>query len=333
MTDDDTSPLGGSAPDVAQPSAPVGANTAGARVEQRTYRDADAFKPGVLGLRNEIIAAEQTIQAGQTFIQFPGFAVYRLKTFARIVDGQLAEDTTLVGFTMDDDVNLTFNGQRRAQQSIAVGHSGARYKAVEQGAGDYGVIVFTPAIKDRGWPETADAFAVVAVSETSLQRLRLLLASALDLAGDDKSESLLLAGNLREELVCAIDDACQAGGEEPPRSDTNTFYFEIVEGVDRYCAAHIEQPIYSTDIARHLGVSVRTVSNAVNQYRNTSLHRYVRLKRLSLVRRKLIEEDDSIKSVALAHGFWHLGEFASTYRQHYGENPSDTVARKRDKSG
>ena len=34
-----------------------------------------------------------------------------------------------------------------------------------------------------------------------------------------------------------------------------------------------------------------------------------------------------VKSVALAHGFWHLGLFANDYRAMYGEMPSETLAR------
>jgi len=36
-----------------------------------------------------------------------------------------------------------------------------------------------------------------------------------------------------------------------------------------------------------------------------------------------------VKSVALSHGFWHLGQFAIDYRATYGEMPSETLARAR----
>jgi AraC family ethanolamine operon transcriptional activator len=57
-----------------------------------------------------------------------------------------------------------------------------------------------------------------------------------------------------------------------------------------------------------------------------SLHRYLRLKRLWLVRQGLRAGDTSVKACALAHGFWHLGEFSKSYRQHFGETPSETLA-------
>jgi AraC family transcriptional regulator, ethanolamine operon transcriptional activator len=40
-----------------------------------------------------------------------------------------------------------------------------------------------------------------------------------------------------------------------------------------------------------------------------------------------------VKSVALAHGFWHLGNFARDYRERFGEAPSETLARARPSRG
>jgi AraC family ethanolamine operon transcriptional activator len=36
-----------------------------------------------------------------------------------------------------------------------------------------------------------------------------------------------------------------------------------------------------------------------------------------------------VKSVALSHGFWHLGQFARDYRETFGETPTETLARGR----
>ena len=67
--------------------------------------------------------------------------------------------------------------------------------------------------------------------------------------------------------------------------------------------------------------------DAVLRFTGMSLHRYLRLRRLWLVRRRLIAGVESIKAVALAHGFWHLGDFAQSYRNQFGETPSQTLAR------
>ena len=63
-----------------------------------------------------------------------------------------------------------------------------------------------------------------------------------------------------------------------------------------------------------------------------SPHRFLKLRRLSMVRAALRPYEGRIplvKSVALAHGFWHLGQFSHDYRATFGETPSDTLTRAR----
>jgi transcriptional regulator GlxA family with amidase domain len=60
-----------------------------------------------------------------------------------------------------------------------------------------------------------------------------------------------------------------------------------------------------------------------------SLHRYLRLRRLWLVRQRLLAGADSVKAVALAFGFWHLSDFSRSYRDQFGETPSETLGRGR----
>jgi AraC family ethanolamine operon transcriptional activator len=103
----------------------------------------------------------------------------------------------------------------------------------------------------------------------------------------------------------------------------------IVQRVEEIVSANLRNPIYSEELACKVGVSVRTLHSAILRHRGMSLHRYLRLKRLWLVRQRLREGEISVKACALAHGFWHLGEFSKSYRRHFGETPSETVARAR----
>ena len=91
----------------------------------------------------------------------------------------------------------------------------------------------------------------------------------------------------------------------------------------------LAQPVYSGELAKQIGVSVRTMHDAVKQYRGMTLHRYLRVRRLWLVRKRLIEGSQSVKACALAFGFWHLGDFSVSYRSQFGETPSETLARSR----
>lgn len=60
-----------------------------------------------------------------------------------------------------------------------------------------------------------------------------------------------------------------------------------------------------------------------------SPHAYIKLRRLKQVRRALRRRscaESLVKSIASAHGFWHLDYFARDYRARFGESPSETLA-------
>jgi AraC-like DNA-binding protein len=76
-------------------------------------------------------------------------------------------------------------------------------------------------------------------------------------------------------------------------------------------------------------VSARTINDTVLRCRGMSLHRYLRLRRLWLVRQRFLAGTHSVKASALAFGFWHLGDFSRSYRSQFGETPSQTLARAR----
>jgi AraC family ethanolamine operon transcriptional activator len=67
------------------------------------------------------------------------------------------------------------------------------------------------------------------------------------------------------------------------------------------------------------------------QSNEMSLQRYLRLRRLWSARRQLLTGAPNlkIKEVALAHGFWHMGDFAARYFRQFGEHPSSTHLRAR----
>jgi len=86
-------------------------------------------------------------------------------------------------------------------------------------------------------------------------------------------------------------------------------------------------PLYSKDLARQIGTSVRTLQVASHSVTGTSLHRYLRLQKLWQVRSQLSRGGLSVKAAALANGFWHLGDFSRVYTRIFGEKPSQTRAR------
>lgn len=297
------------------------------------FNDIDAFRSSVRNLNVDFTPLARKISAEQTILNLPGCDVNYTKSFPRIIDAQLDPNTTAVGFSMDDGLPIRFNGVEQDRSVIVLGSGGAAYSAVERTARQYASIVFTPEIENRGWPEARGSFKIFETSEAAQGRLRRLVLQVLSVSPQlsEISDAAVASGAIRETLLAAID---QAFAEVVPAKwalrANSTRQFQVFRDVQALLSSDVGHPIYSGDIARQIGVSVRTVHDAVQRYRGISLHRYLRLRRLWLVRQRLLAGPQSIKACALAFGFWHLGDFSRIYRTHFGESPSETIVRARE---
>src|SRR5690242_20248874 len=107
---------------------------------------------------------------------------------------------------------------------------------------------------------------------------------------------------------------------------------QLVAAAEAHLRARLSRPMYLDDLCRLLDVSPRTLHQAFVAARGMSPGNYLKRQRLMMVHQALEStgpEPPLVKSVALDHGFWHLGHFARDYRDLFGEAPSETVARAR----
>jgi AraC family ethanolamine operon transcriptional activator len=296
------------------------------------FADIDAYRSSVRDLSVDFTPLVRTISAQQTILSLPGCEVNLTKSFPRISDAQLAPKCTAVGFTMDDGVPIRFNGVERDQSLITIAGGGAVYSAVEMTPRQYASIIFRPEVMNRNWPQPGSHFILVEVDPAIHLKLRNLVWRVISVASEigGQPETVPVAMAIREALLAAIDTAI---AETTPSKWIDqrdaVRQFKIFRDIEEALAGHVGDVIYSEALAHHIGVSVRTMRDAVQRHRGMSLHRYLRLRRLWLVRRRLIAGADSVKSAALAYGFWHLGDFGRAYREQFGEMPSETLARSR----
>ncbi|CAN7274881.1 helix-turn-helix domain-containing protein [Bradyrhizobium sp. LjRoot220] len=296
------------------------------------FNDIDAFRSSVRNLDVDFTPLARKISAEQTILNLPGCDVNYTRSFPRIIDAQIGSNSTAVGFALDDGVPIRFNGVERDRSVIVIGHGGAAYCSVERSARQYVSIVFTPEVHDRGWPSSGPSFRIFETSEAAHGRLRTLVLEVLSCSAQiaEASEIAEASAAIKESLLAAIDSAFADVVTAKWASRANiTRQFKVFRDVQAVLSTDVGHPIYSGEIATQIGVSVRTLHDAVQRYRGMSLHRYLRLRRLWLVRQRLRTGADSVKACALAFGFWHLGDFSRLYRAQFGESPSETVARSR----
>jgi AraC-like DNA-binding protein len=296
------------------------------------FDDIDAFRSSVRHLDVDFTPLAARISAEQIILNLRGCDVNYTKSFPRIIDVQLAPGSTAVGFSMDDGVPIRFNGIERDRSAIVIGSGGAAYNAVERTPRQYASIVFTPEIEDRGWPRTDLGFKIFETSQTAQNLLRKLVMQVLSVSSElaQTSEAAGVSVAIRESLLAAIDNAfADVVTANWATRANSTGQFKIFRDIQAALSGDVARPIYSRELARQVGVSVRTMHDAVQRYRGMSLHRYLRLRRLWLVRQRLLAGTPSVKACALACGFWHLSDFSRSYRSQFGESPSEALARGR----
>jgi AraC family ethanolamine operon transcriptional activator len=296
------------------------------------FDDVDQFRSSVRNLNVDFTPLVRKISAEQTILHLPGCDVNFTKSFPRIYDVQLRSNCTAVGFSMDDGVPIRFNGVERDRSVIVIGRGGAAYNAVEKTPRQFASIIFTSDIGDRGWPQTGLNFKMFETSVSAQHSLRSLVLHALSVTSQpvEPFEVSTTAAAIKESLLAAIDAAFADVVPTTWASRANsTRKFKVFMDLQAALASRVGSPIYSGELARQIGVPVRTMHDAVQRYRGMSLHRYLRLWRLWHVRRALLAGAESVKACALAFGFWHMGDFSKSYRLQFGETPSETLAKSR----
>lgn len=86
-----------------------------------------------------------------------------------------------------------------------------------------------------------------------------------------------------------------------------------------------------SDLENMSGFSTRALQYAFRRYLGCSPAEWIRDRRLARVHTRLMtpHPDDTVTSVALAEGFFHLGDFSRRFSQRYGLPPSVMLARTR----
>jgi AraC-like DNA-binding protein len=105
----------------------------------------------------------------------------------------------------------------------------------------------------------------------------------------------------------------------------------VVRRAERFMIDNAGSPITVSDVADHLGISLRSLQAGFRHWRETTPTAFLRRVRLQLVRDELLRsgQEANVTAVALRHGFSHLGRFSAQYRSIFGEDPSVTLRRGR----
>jgi AraC family transcriptional regulator, ethanolamine operon transcriptional activator len=262
-------------------------------------------------------------------VKLKSCTIYLQRTFPRILEARYHSTGAIIAFAMDDAFSPIINGADIRSPALLLAKGDTVCDIVEPRAN---LIAFikVDAIEGRGWPGEAGHVRRIPALPAELAALRSVTRDILLLASN--SADLLLqphvVEHLEESLLQAVDHALQ---RPSPLGDAGRLdlsdYRRLVRKLDEFLQDNAAKAVRSADLAREFGVSVRTLNNAVVAIRGLSMHRYLRLRRLWSVRQQLVQGAtvETLKAIALANGFWHMGEFRSLYRDLFGETPQQTL--------
>lgn len=256
--------------------------------------------------------------------------IYLQRTFPRILEARYHSTGAIVAFTMDDTLSLIINGVDIRPPALLLAKGDTVCDIVEPQA-NLIAFVKVDAIEGRGWPGEAGHAQQIPAQPAELAALRSVTRDILLLASNsaDLFAQPHVVGHVEESLLQALDQALQRPSPlgDGGRIDLGN-YRALVRRLDEFLRENAAKVVHSADLAGEFGVSVRTLNNAVVAIRGLSMHRYMRLRRLWNVRQLLVQgaTAENLKAIALANGFWHMGEFRTLYRDLFGETPQETLA-------
>ena len=124
------------------------------------------------------------------------------------------------------------------------------------------------------------------------------------------------------QLVGAFNREAQdlPGKATPPKRPLEPFF---LKRADRYILEHIDTSFAIADLARHCGVSWRTLETAFRSFRGIAPVAHIRNVRLDRAHRALVENQGTVVEIAARHGFRSSTTFALEFRKRYGTAPKN----------
>ncbi len=169
---------------------------------------------------------------------------------------------------------------------------------------------------------------------TALRRWFMLLEFVVATLNDSGAALLdHLAPSLEEMLTITLLDTQPHNYSDALRMSRGAVAPKQLRRAVEFMEARLGHALTLAEIADAADCSIRSLSRAFSEFRQTTPMRHLNHLRLEKVRTELLSGDDAattISTIALRYGFDHLGAFNQQYRRRYGETPSQTRKRVRD---
>lgn len=271
-------------------------------------------------------------------IGLDGIDIRRVVHAPFLVHGEVPSGKVALNLQVRPSEGLTLNGDAFEFPTLAVLPEGAAIQAVCPIDQDRIALVFRAEEFDRlievcgiqAFPR--GRHHMLRLGEEQAGRLVRTVTAMTDLADTTTNLSAApgLDAALAEECHRAFADALLGSENHPGRLRKTVDMLRQVRAADDFLHTNIDRPIYTRELCAALQVSARTLHQSFAAVYGMSPQAYLKRRRLVLVHRALRSARQGramVKSIVLAHGFFHLGRFAQEYTALFGEMPSETLVR------
>ncbi len=252
----------------------------------------------------------------------------------------LRADSVFVTFPTHFAPPPVWGGQELRPGDIVFHGLGERMHQRTAGCSEKGFVALKPE-RLAFWSHTlADAellpppsARIVRPSASATKRLLSLHSTACRLAEEspDTIAHPEVTRALEQELIRALVNCLSLNAPSQIRP-LGTRRAAVMLRFEEALAAHPDQPLHIPELCMAIAVSERTLRACCAEFVGMSPGRYLRLRRLKLVRTALLGPDATATGVARTaqrYGFGEPGRFASLYHAVYGEAPSATLRLRR----
>lgn len=304
----------------------------------RKFTSADEYQASIPGAKVDLVFARKTnFEARLTWVRLRHLHLLRTQENSpRVASIALAPDRVTIAFPTGHEPLQIFEGIELQPGDIVCPARGEHVHQLTRGPSESGFISLSPEHL-AACGKALTGFELVTPSITQILRpgrrdavhLLRLHAKACRLA-ETKPKLLAhpeVARALEQDLLHALVN-CLTKNDDRGCSASRQHHVKVIARFENALATNFEQNLQIPELCSIIGVSERTLRLCCTKFLGMSPSRYLRLRRLNMVREALRRADAStgtVAELARRYGFYELGRFAGIYQTVFGEMPSTTL--------
>jgi AraC family ethanolamine operon transcriptional activator len=171
---------------------------------------------------------------------------------------------------------------------------------------------------------------VITLADDTISGLSRLMSHALEIAETttDQAEVNVCLQEMEQEFATTISLALTSPEHQERGIRGRTNRLRCLQRARDFIEANLASPLGLETLSLETGTSPRTLELTFREFLNITVVQYIKNRRLLTINHIFLDPQTTATSVSIlarAHGFNHMGHFASDYHALFGEYPSDTL--------